>query len=412
MGLGLSEVGGYASTAKLMRSVPLILTLLVGVPAFASANAESQRLRARAFDLAYNLDYDEAVRQMEAAVRADPSDAAAERGLAVIPWLLISFSRGTATVDDYLGSISKQNVAMRQPPADLAARFQQHSAKALALAEQQLMQRPNDPEALYQLGAAVGLQASYAATVEGRVLGAFRSARRAYDAHERVLEIDPARKDAGLVVGTYRYIISAMSLPVRMLAYVAGFGGDKDRGIRMVEEAAASRTEASADARFALVLLYNGEARYNDALRVLGELQRAFPRNRILWLESGATALRAGRFAEAEQFLSEGVGRLGFDMRPRMFGEEALWLHKRGAARVALNRLDEAEADLKRGIPLESRRWVTGRSYAELGKLADLRQDRATARGHFQRALALAEEDNDPVGAAAAKRWLNSPFRR
>jgi tetratricopeptide (TPR) repeat protein len=314
-------------------------------------------------------------------------------------------------VDDYLGSISKQNVAMRQPPPDLAARFQRHSARALALAEAQ-MQRSPDAEALYQLGAAVGLQASYAATVEGKVLGAFRSARRAYDAHEQVLERDPSRRDAGLVVGMYRYVVSAMSLPIRMLAYVAGFGGDKARGIQMVEEAAASPSEASNDARFALVLLYNREARHADAQRVLGELQRTFPRNRILWLEAGATALRAGQPAEAEKLLSEGLQRLAADNRPRMFGEEALWLQKRGAARVALNRLDEAAADLARGATLEARRWVTGRIHAEQGKIADLRKDRATARTQFQRALALAEQDNDPAGAAAARRWLNTPYRR
>jgi tetratricopeptide (TPR) repeat protein len=301
---------------------------------------------------------------------------------------------------------------MRQPPADLAARFQQHATKALALAEAQVARRPQDPQALYELGAAVGLQASYAATVEGRVLGAFRSARRAYDAHEQVLALDPARKDAGLVVGTYRYIVSAMSLPIRMMAYVAGFGGDKDLGMRMIEEAAASGTEASADARFALVLLYNREGRHADALRVLGELQRSFPRNRILWLEAGATALRGGRAAEAERLLTDGLTRLAADRRPRMFGEEALWLHKRGAARVALNRLEDAEPDLSRAVTLESRRWVTGRSYAELGKIADLRKDRAAARAHFQRAVTLTEGDNDPIGAAAAKRWVNTAYRR
>lgn len=388
----------------------LAMVAMLSTPA--AANEESRRLRARAFELAYNLDHDEATRQMEAAVRADPSDPAAELGLAMIPWLLISFSRGAATVDDYMGSISKQNVALRQPPADLAQRFQRHATRALELAEADLARRPRDPEALYQLGTAVGLQAAYSATVEGRVLGAFRAARRAYDAHEQVLALAPARQDAGLIVGTYRSVVSAMSFPVRMMAYVAGFGGDKDRGLRMVEEAAASRTEAAADARFALVLLYNRESRFADAQRVLGELQAAFPRNRILWLEAGATALRAGRAADAEQILSEGMKRLAADTRPRMFGEEALWLHKRGAARVALNRLEEAAADLTRSASLEARRWVAGRTQAELGKLADLRQDRATARAHFQRALALAQEDNDPSGAAAARRWINSPYRR
>jgi tetratricopeptide (TPR) repeat protein len=392
--------------------VAAVLVVTLCLPGAAGANAESQKLRARAFELAYNLDYDEAVKEMDAAAKADPSDPAAERGLAVIPWLLISFARGTATVDDYLGSISKQNVAMRTPPPDLAGRFQKHSAKALAMAEEQLAKRPRDPEALYQLGAAVGLQASYAATVEGRILGAFRSARRAYDAHEQVLALDVTRKDAGLVVGTYRYIVSAMSFPIRMMAYVAGFGGDRDRGLRMIEEAAASRTEASADARFALVLLYNRERRFDDAQRMLGELQRAFPRNRILWLEAGATALRGGRPAEAEQFLSEGLTRLAADRRPRMFGEEALWLQKRGAARVALNRIDEAAADLERGVTLESREWVTGRANAELGKIADLRNNRSAARAHFQRAVTLSEGDNDPIGAEAARRWVNTAYKR
>lgn len=415
VGVDCSDERNHEARATLtrvpMRLISVTLTLLLCLPAFAFASAESQRLRLRAYELAYNLDYDAAVREMEAAVRADPADPAAERGLAVIPWLLISFARGAVTVDDYLGSISKQNVALREPPADLAARFHQHAAQALALAEAQVMRRPRDPEALYQLGSAIGLQASYAATVEGRVLGAFRAARRAYDAHEKVLELDPSRKDAGLIVGTYRYIVSAMSLPIRMMAYVAGFGGDKNRGLRMVEEAAASGTEASADAKFALVLLYNRESRHADALRVLGELQREFPRNRILWLEAGATALRGGSPADADKFLSEGLNRLGSDNRPRMFGEEALWLQKRGSARIALNRLAEADVDLKRAASLEARRWVTGRIHAELGKLADLRQDRAAARAHFQRAVTLADEDNDPSGAAAAKRWINRAYR-
>jgi tetratricopeptide (TPR) repeat protein len=324
---------------------------------------------------------------------------------------LISFTRGAVTVDDYLGSISRQNVAMREPPPELAARFTRHATRALALAEAQAVERPRDPSALYELGAIVALQASYVATVEGRILGAFRAARRAYDLHEQVLELDPSRRDAGLVVGTYRYVVSAMSLPVRMMAYVAGFGGGKERGLQMIEDAAASRTEASADAQFALVLLYNREGRHADALRVLADLQRAFPRNRILWLEAGATALRGGRAAEAEPLLAAGLKMLDGDRRMRMFGEEALWRQKHGAALLALGRMAEAEKDLRRTLALEARPWVTGRAHAELGKLADARNDRATARAHFQQAVRLAEEGNDPIGRAAAARWVDARFR-
>ena len=399
-------------TTMSRRPVVTAVVLLCLTAGTARASEESARLRAKAYELAYNLDYEEATRQMEAAVAADSRDSAAERGLAVIPWLLISFSRGAVTVDDYLGSISRQNVAMRQPQADLAARFNRHVARALALAEEDLKRRPRDPEALYQVGAVVGLQASYVATVEGRILGAFRAARRAYDAHEQVLELAPSRRDAGLVVGTYRYIVSAMSLPIRMMAYVAGFGGGKDEGLQLIEQAAGSTSEASADAKFALVLLYNRESRYADALRVLGELQRAYPRNRILWLEAGATALRAGRAADAEQQLSRGRGMLAGDKRARMFGEEALWLQKHGASLLALGRRAEAEPLLRQVLTLESRKWVAGRAHAELGKIADVRGDGAAGRRHFQQAVLLAEQDNDEIGAAAARRWLRTPYKR
>ena len=390
----------------------LVAALLLLAPATVAASPESAALRGRAIALAYNLDYDQATREMEAAVRADAADAAAERGRAMIPWLLISFRRGAVTVDDYLGSFSQQNVAMREPPADLAQRFQTHITRALQLAEKAAAARPDDPEAQYQLGAAVGLQASYVATVEGRILGAFRAARRAYDAHERVIALNPSRKDAGLIVGMYRYVVSQMSLPIRMLAYVAGFGGGKERGIEMIEEAAAYAGDAAADAKFALVLVYNREGRYDDALRVLRQLQRDFPRNRILWLEAGASALRAGRAAEAEHVLDEGMAKLKADNRPRMFGEDALWYLKRGTARRALNRLEEADVDLRRTLALEARKWVTGRAHAELGKIADLRGDRTTAQREFQRAVLLAGEDNDPIGEAAAEQFVDTPYRR
>lgn len=393
-----------------MRGALVLVVLLY--TSVAASGAQPAASRARAFQHAYNLDYDRATQELEAAAAADPRDAAIERSLAVVPWLMITFRRGAVTVDDYLGSISKQNVALREPPADLAARFARHSDRALRLAEEAVRARPNDAEAHYQLGAAVGLQASYSATVEGKVLGAFRAARRAYEAHERVLELDPSRKDAGLIVGMYRYLVSQLSLPLRMMAYVVGFGGGKELGIQMIEEAARHPGEGQADARFALVLLYNRERRYDDALRVLRQLQEAFPRNRILWLEAGATALRAGRSADAERLLDDGLQRLVTDKRPRMFGEEALWYLKRGTARVALDRPQEAEADLRRVLALESRKWVTGRAHGELGKLADLRGDRATARGEFLRAVTLTREDNDPAGAEEAARWVASPYRR
>ena len=127
-----------------------------------------------------------------------------------------------------------------------------------------------------------------------------------------------------------------------MMAYVAGFGGGRDRGIRMLEETAATSGEGRTDALFALVLLYNRERRFDEALRALEELRKLYPRNRLVVLEAGSTALRAGRFDQADKLLTEGLAMLAKATGPRIPGEEALWRYKRGTARVELGRADAA----------------------------------------------------------------------
>jgi tetratricopeptide (TPR) repeat protein len=390
---------------RIVRAVAaLAMVVLAGRPAL--ANRESEALRAKAANATYSLDHDVALQTFRQAVAADPDDAAALRGLAAALWLSITYRRGSMTVDDYLGRVNRTNAPPPPPPAETAAAFRDALDRALAIARKRVEANPRDADGHYQIGAAVGLRASYVATVEGKALGAFRAAREAYDEHEKVLALDPRRKDAGLTVGTYRYIVSVLALPVRWVAYMAGFGGGKDRGLRMVEEAAAYPGDNQTDARFALILIYNREKRFDDALKQLAVLRQQFPRNRLVWVESGATSLRAGRAADAERFLSEGLARFANDERPRMFGENALWFYKRGAARAALGRTADAEQDLRRAVAVEGRPWVHGRAQLELGKLMLKAGDRGGARQAFQTAATLGDSDNDGATADEARRLM------
>src|SRR5262245_46853418 len=377
----------------------------------ARANPESDARRAKASHDISNLDRDEAIDGFRRAIAADPQDAAAYRGLASILWVSITFRRGNMTVDDYLGrAVTKppSSGPPPPPPAEVANAYREALDRATAIARERLAKNPKDPDAHYQLGAAVGLRASYAATVEYSAMTAFKAAREAYDEHEQVLSLDPRRKDAGLIVGTYRYVIAGFSMPVRWMAYVVGFGGGKERGIKMIEEAAGYGGENQDDARFALVLLYNREKRYDDALRVLGTLRERYPKNRLAWLETGATYLRAGRAADAERFLNDGLARSANDKRTRMFGEEALWYYKRGTARAMLGRTAEADADLRRALKAEGRKWVRGRTHIELGKLAVKAGKPTAAREEFASAITLCEGDNDPGAAEEARRLMNA----
>jgi tetratricopeptide (TPR) repeat protein len=372
----------------------------------AGANAASDALRAQASAHTYNLEHAEAMAAFKQAVAADPADAAAYRGLATTYWLSITFTRGNMTVDDYLGRPTKPNPGLAPAPPETVAAFREAIDKAIAIARQRLAANAKDADAHYQLGAAVGLRASYTATVDGSMTGAFRAAREAYDEHEQVLSLDPKRKDAGLIVGTYRYIVATLALPLRMMAYVAGFGGNREKGLRLIEEAARYGGENQTDARFALILLYNREKRYSDALAQLALLREKYPRNRLVWLESGSTSIRAGRYADAERFLDEGLRRFAEDQRPRMFGEDALWYYKRGTVRAWSGKPHEAEPDLRKALAVPGRKWVYARAHLELGRIAVNAGNKAAARPELQQAIALGDSDNDPGTAEEARRLM------
>jgi tetratricopeptide (TPR) repeat protein len=386
----------------------LALTVSVVPRVHAEPQDTAAGLRTRAESLAYDLDHPEAIALLRRSIALAPDDPQSHRALANVLWLNLLFQRGAVTVDHYLGSFSSSTVDLKKPPPEVDAEFRREVGRAITLSEQRVAARPNDPQAHYDLGAAVGLQASYVATVEGRLLAGFRAARRSYDAHERVLALDPSRQDAGLIVGTYRYVVSTLSLPMRMMAYVAGFGGGRDVGIRMIEGAAARPSDSRIDAMFALVLMYNRERRFDDALRILQELRQLHPRNRLVLLEAGSTALRAGNHIRAEELLTEGLTMLASDKRLRIPGEEALWRYKRGAARAGARRLELAVQDLQSATVPEAALWVQGRARVELARLALGRGEATAAAAEAARGQTLCEQGRDPVCSDDARKVLRS----
>src|SRR6478672_10167934 len=161
--------------------VALAAAMVIAADNRAQANPASEALRVKASDQLYNLDGAQALATLRQAVAVDPEDAAAYRGLAGAILTQIAMLRGTMTVDSYLGRASSKEVPMPPPPPELAKEFETAITRAIALGQQQVTARPNDPQAHYEYGAAVGIRASYMATIDGGVMAAFRSARAAYD---------------------------------------------------------------------------------------------------------------------------------------------------------------------------------------------------------------------------------------
>ena len=300
---------------------------------------------------------------------------------------------------------------MATPPPQVAADFSRYLSTAVALAEARTTQRPRAARAFYDL---VGTRpASFVGSDGRREDGTcVRRARRAYKAAEQASALSPDDPDPRLILGTYRYVVSGLNLPARMVAYMAGLDGDRAAGLRLVEQAASSTSPVQTEARFALILLYNRERRWDDALAVLAALRDAYPRNRLLWLETGATALRAGRHADALHWFDDGLAMTARDSRPRMFGEDALWRLKRGQTLRLLGRLADARQDLIDGLAAaEARDWVRGRTHLELGEVSLALGDHEQARWQAVKAVPLLERGDDTEGARAARKLLERATR-
>jgi tetratricopeptide (TPR) repeat protein len=396
---------------RFTRFVALTTAVAFGSLAALSAQPPSAAaLRAEGLQLGYNLDHAEALTAFRKAIAADPNDPTNYRLLAATAWILLLFQQGAITADDYLGQ-ARATVSRATPDAALAATFHDAIARAQTLSEARLREHPDDADAHYQIGAAYGFLASYAATVEGRIAGSFGPARRAFKEHERALALAPARKDAGLVVGLYRYAVSDLSVPLRLVAYLAGMSGDRVRALQLVEDAARYPSDVQANAMFTLILMYNRESRYGDALRVIEELKERFPRNRLLWLEEGGTALRAGKFAEARAATEAGLARLAHDTRPLAPGEESRWRYTHGAALVGLKESSAAARELNAALPLATRDWVRGRIHKELGKVADLTGDRARALAEYRTADQLCRADRDATCSDDARALIKRAYQ-
>ena len=380
------------------------LCALALVVATVPAHAENSEALLRGYDLAYNLDHDEAIATFSRIVEANPDDPAAHRSVAAAVWLRILFLRGGMLVDNYMvGSVSQPTTKVNKPPEELDELFRTHIERAVELSEQAVKDAWDDPDAHYNLGASVALAASYRASIEGSPLSALRDAKRAYEAHQKVLELDPSRKDANLMIGIYRYVVSLLPRAFRMMAYLVGFDGGKEEALAMIREAATYPSEAQTEAKFALVLLYNREREFAAAQRVLNELKRRYPDNRLVWLESAATHIRNDQPLRAEGALRYGFAKFEADTRTRMFGEEAVWRLKRGMARLALDRPADALPDLVAARDGEATAWVVGHAHVELGKIADIEGDRARAAEEYDLGRKLCGQAKDTRCENAAK---------
>jgi tetratricopeptide (TPR) repeat protein len=261
-------------------------------------------------------------------------------------------------------------------------------------------------DAFYARGVTRSLSAMNEGLIEKSWYSAFRDALGAYNDHKRVLELAPNYSDAKVVVGIYNYIVAALPVYERVVAFVLNIKGGKAEGIESIREAANAGGETSIDAKTALSLFLARERQYPEGLSLVHELYRAYPRNFHFGF-SEANMLRAsGRIPEAIAAYRDllALGQRGAFPQARLeraaiaLGET---FRDQGNGRAAADAFESVAQ-----MTGADRGQVT-RTKLLAGEMYDLLRERDAAVRKYQEVIATS---SDPVEAREAKRLLKEPY--
>ena len=258
----------------------LLLALLLLFALRAPAAAIS-----KGFDQFYNLDYDGAIAEFKKQISADPENPAAYDNLAMAVLYRDMFRFGALESE----LVSGTNAFLRQPkmnptPAD-QAEFEGAIGKAMALSQSRVDKNPKDALAFYTLGVAYGLRANYSFLVRKAWMDALRDVTSSRKLHHKALDLDPSMVDARMLEGVHDYIVGSLPWHLKLLGFLAGFRGDREEGIRTVEDVAAHGDRNRVDAEILLCVEYRRESRPQKAVPLLQSLIARFPRNHLLRFE-------------------------------------------------------------------------------------------------------------------------------
>jgi tetratricopeptide (TPR) repeat protein len=388
-----------------------MLKLVAGLAIFVGTLAGQQSLIEEGFTHFYNLEYDEAIAAFDKAIAENPSNPDVHNHLAQSLIFREMFRDGALESELVSGNNSFLRRAKLNPSPETEKRILDEIAKAMTLAEARLKKNPNDTAAMYADGIAYGLRSNYYWVVKKAWHDSLRDATAARKLHNRITELEPNNVDARLVQGLHDYIVGSLPWGYKMLGFLVGIKGDREKGIRTVQEVARNGRLNRVDAEIFLCALYRRENQAKLAVPLVQDLIQRYPRNYLLRLELGQMYSTSGDGVHGLQAVDE-VARLkaahtpGFDRLPW----EKIYFQQ-GSIQFWYNDLDHS---------LENMKKVTSKAddvdlntgvlaYLRMGQIYDMKHRRAEAVEAYKKAIAYAPQAE---AAQESKKYLSAPYRR
>jgi hypothetical protein len=264
-----------------------LVTVVIGVPVTRAeaGQAPTEGLHIPELDagfrLLYELKPEEARTQFEAWQKSHPQDPLGYASEAASYLFEECYRQGVLTSNFFLDDKRFLGKIPLKPDAHLQAAFFASVRQTQDLAQLRLKTNPDDPNALFAMSLALGMQADYASLIDKRQLDSLRNIREADIYSNKLLKVVPDAADAYLGLGTANYVIGSLPGPKKFILGFAGIHGDKKKGIEQLETAANHGHYLRPFAKILLALTALREKRPEVARAQLTQLAAEFPENSL-----------------------------------------------------------------------------------------------------------------------------------
>jgi tetratricopeptide (TPR) repeat protein len=363
------------------------------------------------YDHFYNLEYDQAIADFSSETEQHPDDPNTWNHLAHAILYRAMYQSGALESELVTGSnpfLRRDKV--KPTPAD-EERFHEAINRAMELSQARLQENPNDPRALGALGVAYAVRGNYNFLVRKAWVDALHDATDARNAHKRLCEIEPDNIDARMIPAVYDYVAGSLPIAYRILGFLAGYHGNRSRGIQTLQTVAQEGKSNRVDSEILLAAIYRREHRAQDAIPLIEELIRRFPHNHLLRFEMVQMYSDLGdkdnglaeidRIWELQEMDAPGFGDLATEKIDYLEGNFLFWYNDLGHALDHMKKATAKARELDLNTALMS--WM------RLGQIYDLEGRRAAATAAYRKAIATA-----PLSEIAkeSRGYLVKPYRR
>lgn len=240
---------------------------------------------ASGFRMLYIQEFPKGRAQFTAWAAQHPDDPFGQVAIAASYLFEEFYHQGVLTSDFFLNDKTFLNGIEGKPDPQLMQGFDTSIESATKLATQRLEKNPDDPEALYALTLAAGMDCDADMILRKHRMEALKRLKEA-NVHAKVLLAErPDAADAYIALGSANYIIGSLSVGFRAMLWFGGIHGDKKLGMEQVGKTVEGGLYLKPFAKIMLALAARREKQNKLAQKLFYELTEEFPESTLYPIE-------------------------------------------------------------------------------------------------------------------------------